>query len=122
LRVVCDANIGSRIAKALTLANHDVVRSIHALGQQASDEDVLAYAAVEDRLLISCDSVFGRLIFLERLPPPKALIYVQFEPQNVEDIVPRILPILERGDIDGKMIVIGDSSDRMTAFPGRGNL
>ena len=117
MRLLCDANIGSRLAKAFAAAGHDVVRSIHALSQGAADEDILALAVAEKRVLITCDSDFGELVFLKRQNPPPAVIYVQFEPADVKDIVPRVLPLLVNEDIVGHMVVIGEKADRMTAFP-----
>ncbi len=114
---MCDANIGSRLANALKRGGHDVTRSIHLLPQNAPDRDVLATAVTTDCILITCDSDFGELIFLKGHTAPPAVIYVQFEPQDVENIAPRILPILEMDNIIGKMIVIGEKADRMTAFP-----
>jgi Domain of unknown function (DUF5615) len=105
LRLICDANIGTRLVDAFAAARHDVVRSIRALTPTASDEAILAYA--------------GEQIFLKGQLPPPAVVYVQFEPENVSDIIPRILPILDSEEIWGRMIVIGDSANRMTLFPKR---
>jgi predicted nuclease of predicted toxin-antitoxin system len=65
LRLICDANIGTRLVDAFAAARHDVVRSIRALTPTASDEAILAYAVAEQRVLITCDSDFGELIFLK---------------------------------------------------------
>jgi predicted nuclease of predicted toxin-antitoxin system len=119
LRLICDANIGTRLVDAFAAARHDVVRSIRALTPTASDEAILAYAVAEQRVLITCDSDFGEQIFLKGQLPPPAVVYVQFEPENVSDIIPRILPILDSEEIWGRMIVIGDSANRMTLFPKR---
>ncbi len=80
----------------------------------------MALAVTQQRVLLTCDSDFGELIFLKRQSPPPAVIYVQFEPADVEDIVPRVLPVLVNEDIIGHMVVIGEKADRMTAFPKRG--
>jgi predicted nuclease of predicted toxin-antitoxin system len=42
----------------------------------APDEDVLALARREDRILVTEDYDFGRLIFGERAPPPPGLIHL----------------------------------------------
>lgn len=117
MKLICDANIGSRLATAFAAAGHDVIRSIHALAQDASDEDVMVLAVKEQRILITCDSDFGALIFLHGQAPPPAVIYVQFEPANVEDIIPRILPLLEMENLLGRMVVVGETTDRMSALP-----
>jgi predicted nuclease of predicted toxin-antitoxin system len=81
----------------------------------------MAFAVAEQRILITCDSDFGELIFLKLQNPPPAAIYVQFEPEDVSDIIPRVLNIIDspNANIAGSMVVIGDSTNRMTPFPAR---
>ena len=117
MRLLCDANLGSRIANALTAAGFDVVRSIHVLGQAASDEEVLALAVSDERILLTCDSDFGELVFGLGKKSPTATVYVRFEPQEVNEIIPRLLAVLELPNIAGHMVVIGNAGDRMTALP-----
>ena len=42
----------------------------------ADDVDVLAFARQENRILLTEDAGFGRLIFARRLPPPPGIILV----------------------------------------------
>jgi predicted nuclease of predicted toxin-antitoxin system len=117
LKLLCDANIGSRISNVLGNAGFDIVRSIHVLSQDASDESVLAFAPAESRILITCDSDFGRLVFKERRASPPAIIYVQIEPEDVADIVPRLIRVLAKTNLLGHMVVVGNSGDRFTLLP-----
>lgn len=117
MRLLCDANLGSRIAGALAEAGYDVVRSIHALGHSAPDDDILALAVSDDRILLTCDSDFGELVFLQGKTAPPGILYVRFEPQTVEEILPRIYEALRSDRLSGNMVVIGNSGDRFTAFP-----
>ena len=116
MRFLCDNNIGSIIARALTAAGHDVERAIHAV-PGADDRTVMAYAVAADRILVTCDRDFGELVFRHDCPPPPAIIYIRFEPQNVEDIVPRLMAVLDFGLLQHHMTVIGDEGDRRTTFP-----
>jgi predicted nuclease of predicted toxin-antitoxin system len=117
LRVLCDANIGSRLATLLTDAGHDVIRSIHVLRHDSPDSEVLAQAVSDARILVTCDADFGELVFLRGAQPPPAIIFVRFEPEEVEEIAPRVLAVLGWPNLAGHMAVIGQSSDRLTAFP-----
>ena len=105
------------MAEALTAAGHDVVRSIHVLGPAAPDEEVLAHAVSDARILLTCDRDFGALVFQKGEAAPPGIIYIRFEPQDVEDIIPRVLDVLERFEIAGHLIVIGDAGDRSTGLP-----
>jgi len=81
----------------------------------------MAYAVANDRVLVTCDSDFGELVFLEGQKPPPAIIYIRFEPEDVADIVPRLLPLLDFTMLRGHMTVIGDRRDRRTPFPTKSN-
>jgi predicted nuclease of predicted toxin-antitoxin system len=105
------------MAEALVAAGYDVVRSIHVLGAAAPDEEVLAYALEDDRYLVTCDRDFGKLVFQDRKEPPPGIIYIRFEPQDVEEIVPRVLAVLKSPDLSGNLVVIGDGGDRLTELP-----
>jgi len=116
LKLLCDANVGSRVARALASEGHDVVRAIH-VTPGASDDEVLAYAVANEHVLITCDRDFGELVFQRGAPPPPAIIYVRFEPEDVLDIIPRIIPLLDFDRLKGHMTVVGDEHDRRTPFP-----
>jgi predicted nuclease of predicted toxin-antitoxin system len=116
LKLICDANVGSRIARALSSEGHDVVRAIH-VTPGAKDDEVLAYAVANEHVLITCDRDFGELVFQRGAPPPPAIIYVRFEPEDVLDIIPRIIPLLDFDRLKGHMTVVGDEHDRRTPFP-----
>ena len=116
MKLICDANIGRRIALALAAEGHDVVRSTEVV-PDGSDTDVLAYAVATDRALITCDRDFGELISRYGATPPPAIIYVRFEPEDVLDIIPRLIPLLDFDRVKGHMAVLGAEHDRHTPFP-----
>ena len=67
MRILADTNIDGPIVSALRDAGHDVVW-IYEDARQMVDPNILARAVREDRLLITFDTDFGELTFLERLP------------------------------------------------------
>lgn len=115
MRLLCDANIGSTVARALAAEGHDVVRAAH-LGARVPDGQVLAAAVAEQRVLITCDSAFGDLVFHRGHRPPPSIIFVRFEPEDVRDIAPRILAVLETERLMNHMIVIDDRQVRRRPF------
>ena len=116
MRLLCDANVGSIIARAMSQAGHDVVRAIE-VTPDAEDVEVLAFAVTEQRVLVTCDRDFGELIFLHRADQPPAIIYIRFEPAEVADILPRLMPLLDFTRLEGHMTVIGVEHDRHVRFP-----
>ena len=113
---MCDANIGSRIARVLSAAGPDVVRASIVLPDE-KDDIILEYAVADDRFLITCDRDFGELVFLKQAAAPPGIIYVRFEPDHVEQILPRLLPLLEFEKLNGHMTVIGTKRDRFVPLP-----
>jgi predicted nuclease of predicted toxin-antitoxin system len=115
LRLICDANVGSIIAQALAGRGHDVERAIY-VTPSADDETVLAYAVANARVLVTCDSDFGDLVFFRGHAPPPAIIYIRFEPDDVGDIVPRLLAIPDFDRLRGHITVLGDEHVRRRPF------
>ena len=70
MRFLLDVCAASRtLQEALAHDGHDVLSALdgHA---QAADEDLLALAYREDRVLITKDKDFGKLVVVQRLPHP----------------------------------------------------
>lgn len=63
MRFLLDACAGGTLARALREDGHDVLDLVESGGADEPDEDVLARAAAERRILITIDKDFGELIF-----------------------------------------------------------
>jgi predicted nuclease of predicted toxin-antitoxin system len=113
---LCDANIGSKLSQALIAAGHDVLQAAQAF-REDDDEIILQRARVENRILVTCDRDFGELVFGRGIEPPPAIIYVRFEPDDVSEIIPRLLAVLEPEALRNHLTVIGDKTDRRRPFP-----
>ena len=120
LRLLCDANVGSIIARAVAMAGHDVARAIYVV-PNAPEEQVLRFAVAEERVLITCDHDFGDLIFFKGHRAPPAVIYILFEPEDVRQIVPRLIPLLEIDDLRDHMTVLDTRQIRRRPSPKRNN-
>jgi len=118
LKFLLDANVGSTIAQALLDAGHDVVRAALAF-PDASDVSILATALAEDRILITADRDFGRLVFQHEADQPQAIIYIRFEPDQIADIVPRLMPLLDDPELKGHLTVVGHENTRRRPFPAK---
>ena len=67
MKFLVDRCAGRRLAEWLRLQAHDVLET-RTLGPDPGDEALLTIAAKEIRILVTIDSDFGRLIFIEELP------------------------------------------------------
>lgn len=82
MRFLLDVCVSSRSLIAfLTDQGHDV-RSAFEIDPLASDEDLLLLAQQEDRILITEDKDFGRLIFLRKFPPGTIVRLVEMTVAN----------------------------------------
>lgn len=64
MRFLVDACAGRQLAEWLRARGHDVAET-RKYGPDPGDEDILAWAAAEGRVLITMDKDFGELIFAE---------------------------------------------------------
>lgn len=73
MRLLVDESLSHRVAAFLTDAGHDAVhvRELDLLG--ARDEEVLAAAHQERRMVVSADSDFGTLLALSAASAPSVL-------------------------------------------------
>jgi predicted nuclease of predicted toxin-antitoxin system len=65
----------------------------------ASDAEVIAKAASEQRILVTVDRDFGALVFSQRVAIPAGVAYLRFVPSSPEDMVVVLLDIVERSAI-----------------------
>lgn len=68
MKFLLDVCVSSRSLQAFLVGlEHDTLSAL-AMDPRASDEQLLAFALQDDRVLVTEDKDFGELIFLRRLP------------------------------------------------------
>lgn len=117
MRILIDENVSRGVAEALRDAGHDVETVANTL-PSASDENVLAYAIAIGGVLVTFDADFGRMIFAEHHPAPKAVIYLRSPPPTPAETVRRILRVLasDAPSIDGNFVSV-DATSRYHPLP-----
>ena len=75
MRFLLDESAEARIAAILTEQGHDVTRIGRDYPPSLPDEDVLALAERERRILITNDKDFGELVFRERHPHAGVVLF-----------------------------------------------
>lgn len=77
MRFLIDECVSPRVGEALTEAGHDAVhlRDVGLLG--ASDEDVMASASADSRVVVSADTDFGELLATRGATLPSLILLRQ---------------------------------------------
>ena len=119
MRFLLDVCAASRsMHAALTDLGHDVSSALER-DPKAADEDVLAFALHEQRILITEDKDFGELVFVRRLPHP---CIVRFVDMRIAEKVAAMRELIERyADAmqEGALIVV--TQDRVRVRRGEGS-
>jgi predicted nuclease of predicted toxin-antitoxin system len=115
-RLLADENIPRPAVTALRAAGHDIF-AIQENAPGAADEDVLAVARAQSRILLTFDLDMGQLIFERRLGAPTGIIVFREVPPTLADTVELITALLDRQDLtfEGHFTVV--TLDRIRQRP-----
>ena len=113
MRILADENVPYPVVEALRFRGHDVVW-MGEVSPGSTDEEVLAWAVREERLLLSLDKDFGELAFARRLPAACGVVLLRLSAANPEDLARKVLSALgSRSDWQGHFSVIMQNRIRM---------
>ena len=120
MKFLLDVNVGSRIARALVEAGHDVVR-MALTNATAEDPDILEMAVHGGRILITYDRDFSELVFARGSEPPPAIIYLRYRSRDVDAVIERLMPLLNFPFLEDHLTVIDPVRVRRAPFIARSN-
>lgn len=103
MRFLIDRCTGSLLADWLRNQGHDVIES-RELGPDPGDRVLLEWAAKDDRILITIDTDFGELVFLENLPHA-GLIRLPDVPSRERQLIIQDLLTRHEGDLKDASII-----------------
>jgi|SRR6516165_1525669 len=113
MRFLADENFPSAAVAALEKAGHDVVW-IGAAAPGSSDLDVLAWAAREERVLLTFDKDFGELAKRSGLPAKSGIILLRIPMSRPGEVGARLAGLISaRGDWVGHFSVVEPGRARM---------
>lgn len=114
MRLLANENFPLDAIEALRANGHDVLW-IRESARGSRDEQVLARAQEEDRILITFDKDFGELAFRSKLPATSGIILFRISTPSSEHISRAAVQALaSRTDWHGHFSVIEDKRIRMT--------
>jgi predicted nuclease of predicted toxin-antitoxin system len=105
------------VVRALRLDGHDVL-AVSEFQQRSVDQEVIELALAENRLLLTEDKDFGRLVFAARVDSPGVILirFPAFARRTLPDAVRRF--VAERGSQLGKaFVVLQPGSTRISTKP-----
>lgn len=80
-----------RLNSTLTRLGHDVISALE-INPTATDEELLALATEEQRIIITEDKDFGELVFVRKLPHP---CIIRFVDMPVEEKAAAMMELLQ---------------------------
>ncbi len=122
MRIAADENISGTVIQELRQRGHDVL-SVKEAMRSAPDEDILAQAQQENRLVLTQDKDFGELAFQFGLPSGSGVILLRLSGSSAEQDNRRVIEVLEtRPDWAGNFSVVTDDRVRIRPLPETGRL
>ena len=117
MNILANENFPRNAVTALREEGHNVVW-IRTDAPGSSDEQVLARAQAENRVLVTFDKDFGELAFRAGLPASSGVILFRISTPSAAHIARVAVAILSsRADWAGHFAVIEDERIRMTPLP-----
>jgi hypothetical protein len=116
MRFLANENFPGAAVSALGAAGHDVVW-LRTAAPGATDPDVLAWAAREERILLTFDKDFGELARVSALPPRCGVVLLRVPMPGPGDAGQRLADLItSRDDWAGSFSVIELGRVRMRPF------
>lgn len=117
MRLLANENFPRDAVDALRENGYDVAW-IREDARGSRDEQVLALAQEEKRILVTFDKDFGELAFHSKLPSTLGIVLFRIVPRSSQHIAQVAVQALEsRNDWEGHFSVIEDQRIRMTPLP-----
>lgn len=118
MRILANENFPRGAVEALRLAEHDVVW-IRTESPGIADEEVLARAMAEQRVLFTFDKDFGELAYRVGLPSECGVVLFRIRMDSPDQVAERVVNLIAtRTDWVGHFSVIDDTKIRIRALPG----
>lgn len=120
MKFLIDQCLSADVAEGLRAAGHDALHTATCGLHRADDTAILAWAASQDRIIVSADTDFGALLAAQRAKKPSAILYrrrTRRRPHEQLLILLANLPAVEKDLEAGAIVVIEDHNLRVRNLP-----
>ena len=120
MRFLVDQCLSVELAERLAAAGHDTVHVASYGLSRADDEEVLARAAAEGRVLVSADTDFGGLLAAREVVVPSVVLFrrrTRRRPHEQAMILLTNLAVIEEDLDTGAIAVVDDAGIRIRRLP-----
>jgi predicted nuclease of predicted toxin-antitoxin system len=118
MRFLADENFPLPSVRRLREADHDIA-AIASEEPGIPDERVLFRAFRDDRIILTFDRDYGRLLYQSGFAPPAGVVYFRFVPYSLEEPAEYLLRLLGRPDFSvlGRLTVVERDRVRQRPLP-----
>jgi predicted nuclease of predicted toxin-antitoxin system len=119
LRFVADVHISPLTVETLQQQSYDILRVTEVLPATATDAEILEFARLEGRIVLTQDLDFSALVALGHYVQPSlvTLRLSSAQPDFVSQRLLEVLPQLEQALIEGAAITVEDNTARCRKLP-----
>lgn len=119
MRFIVDNALSPRVAEGLNEAGHDAIH-VRSVGlASATDNEILSYAKMDRRVIVSADTDFGTLLALNNATIPSFILFRRSDKRPLS-ILKLLLSTIDsiQDDLDkGAVVVIEDNRLRIRILP-----
>ena len=118
MRFLLDQDVYAATTRHLTGLGHDVVRVSEVGLSRATDEELLEVAGAQDRLFVTRDRDFGRIVFLNR--QRGAVLYLRVLPATQDAVHAELAEVLQlygEPELARAFVVVEPGGHRIRRLP-----
>jgi predicted nuclease of predicted toxin-antitoxin system len=119
MRILADVHISPRTVEFLRSLGYDTVRVSDALTPEAADEEIIAEAERDRRIILTQDLDFSDIVALSGRAAP-SVISLRLASSRIETVNSRleqVLPAIESELMQGALIAVEDTRIRTRKLP-----